>query len=179
MVITSSGTHDPEERTGLPPPRHANAHWLAHPASDPGLDANAITAGLRAYTASKLCNVMTAIVAATQPAAAARGISVVAYDPGLTPQTGLAREQMWVVRALIWPLLPLLARFRPTMNSLADAGRHLALLASDLRPPPGRAYASLRKGRLTWPDPSHLARDEAAAAALWRDSLALCGLTAS
>jgi NAD(P)-dependent dehydrogenase (short-subunit alcohol dehydrogenase family) len=176
IVITSSGTHDPAERSGLPPPRHANARWLADPDSDPGRDASAITGGLRAYSASKLCNLMTARHAATLPTLSARGISVVAYDPGLTPGTGLVRHQMWVVRALVWPLLPLFVRRSRQMNTLADTGRHLALLASELRPPPGHVYASLRKGRLGWPEPSTLARDDAACATLWADSAALCGL---
>ena len=178
VVITSSGTHDPEERTGVPPPRHANAAWLADPARDPGLEANAITAGMRAYSASKLCNLMTARVAAARAAADPRGISIMASDPGLTPGTGLVRQQMWVVRTLVWPLLPLLLPFGKTMNSLANAGRGLADLATTLRPPPGRVYAALRKGRLAWPDPSALARDDAACAALWRDSRALVGLPA-
>lgn len=178
VVITSSGTHDPEERTGVPPPHHANALWLADPTQDPGLDANAITAGMRAYSASKLANLMTARVAAERAAADPRGISVVAYDPGLTPGTGLVRQQMWVVRTLLWPLLPLMVPFGKTMNSLANAGRGLAELATALRPPPGRVYAALRKGRISWPDPSALARDDDACAALWRDSLTLCGLPA-
>lgn len=176
VVITSSGTHDPDERTGVPPPRHANAHWLADPAQDPGLDANAITAGMRAYSASKLANLMTARIAATRAAVESHGISVVAYDPGLTPGTGLARQQHWAVRTLIWPLLPLLLPFGKTMNSLANAGRGLADLATTLRPPASRVYASLRKGRLGWPDPSTLACDEAACATLWQDSRALVGL---
>jgi NAD(P)-dependent dehydrogenase (short-subunit alcohol dehydrogenase family) len=178
VVITSSGTHDPEERTGVPPPRHANAAWLADPAQDPQRDSNPITAGMRAYSASKLCNLMTARVAANRAAADPRGISVVAYDPGLTPGTGLARQQMWVVRTLVWPLLPLLLPFGKTMNSLPNAGSALARLATSVQPPSGRVYASLRKGHLGWPDPSTLARDDAACAALWHDSLTLCGLPA-
>jgi NAD(P)-dependent dehydrogenase (short-subunit alcohol dehydrogenase family) len=175
VVITSSGTHDPEERTGVPPPRHANARWLADPGTDPGLDRNPITAGMRAYSASKLCNLMTAMVAARR---ATRGISVVAYDPGLTPQTGLARDQMWVVRTLVWPLLPLLVPFSRSMNTLAAAGRGLADLANREQPPSGLVYASLRKARLTWPAPSLLAQDAEAANKLWQDSLAMCGLPA-
>lgn len=176
VVITSSGTHDPAEGTGVPPPRHADARRLADPALDPDLDRNPITAGMRAYSASKLCNLMVARVLAGDAALAGRGISVVAYDPGLTPGTGLVRQQMWVVRTLLWPLLPLLLPFGKTMNSLAAAGHHLALLATSVRPPAGNVYASLRKGRLTWPAPSDLARNDAACQALWRDSLALCGL---
>ncbi|OYU16126.1 MAG: dehydrogenase [Alphaproteobacteria bacterium PA4] len=176
IVITSSGTHDPAERTGVPPPRHADARRLADPAGDPTRDANAITAGMRAYSASKLCNLMTALTLAETPDAASNAWIVTAYDPGLTPGTGLARSQMWPVRALIWPLLPLLQPFRPGMNSLAAAGRGLADLATDARPPAGRVYASLRKGVLTWPDPSVLAQDAAARAQLWADSARLTGL---
>ncbi|WP_156256848.1 SDR family NAD(P)-dependent oxidoreductase [Sandarakinorhabdus oryzae] len=176
VVITSSGTHDPEERTGVPPPRHANAYWLADPTLDPKLDASPITAGMRAYSASKLANLMTARVAALRAAADPRGISVVAYDPGLTPGTGLVRQQMWLVRALVWPLLPLMVPFSRMMNPLSASGRGLADLATTLRPPPGQVYAALRKSRMGWPEPSALARDDAACAALWADSLALCGL---
>jgi NAD(P)-dependent dehydrogenase (short-subunit alcohol dehydrogenase family) len=176
VVITSSGTHDPAEKTGVPPPRHADALRLADPARDPQLSANPITAGMRAYSSSKLANLMTARHFAASPEAAARQIVVSAYDPGLTPGTGLVRDQMWVVRTLVWPLLPLLVPFRPGMNSLAAAGRGLAELATTEVPPPGRVYASLRKGRMTWPEPSELARDEAATARLWADSAVLTGL---
>lgn len=176
VVITSSGTHDPAEKTGVPPPRHADALRLADPARDPGLDANAITAGMRAYATSKLANLMTALCFAQTAEARDRRLIVTAYDPGLTPGTGLVRDQMWVVRTLVWPLLPLLQPFRSGMNSLDAAGRGLAELATSAVPPPGRVYAALRKGRLTWPDPSDLARDTAAAAKLWDDSAVLTGL---
>lgn len=176
IVITTSGTHNPAEKSGLPPPHHADARLLADPRIDPQLDRSDITAGLRAYTSSKLCNLMTARHAATLPHVTARGISVAAYDPGLTPGTGLVRHQMWLARALVWPLLPLFVRRSRQMNTLADAGRHLALLATDLRPPPGQVYAALRKGQLGWPVPSELARNDAACAKLWAESAELCGV---
>jgi NAD(P)-dependent dehydrogenase (short-subunit alcohol dehydrogenase family) len=174
VVITASGTHDPAENTGLPPPRHADARLLADPARDPGVGGR--FPGLHAYTASKLANVMTALHFAASAEAAAKRLIVTAYDPGLTPGTGLARDQMWVVRTLVWPLLPLMLPFNGHMNSLAAAGGGLADLASSATPPPGRVYASLRKGKLTWPDPSALARDDTAAAKLWADSAVLTGL---
>lgn len=62
------------------------------------------------------------------------------------------------------------------MNSLTDAGRALAALAISETPPPGRLYAALRKGRITWPAPSTLARDDTATEQLWADSEALTGL---
>jgi NAD(P)-dependent dehydrogenase (short-subunit alcohol dehydrogenase family) len=173
VVITASGTHDPAENTGLPPPRHAEAFLLANPARDPGVGGR--FPGLHAYTASKLANVMTALVFAGSAEARDRRLVVTAYDPGLTPGTGLVRDQMWVVRTLVWPLLPLLQPFRSGMNSLDAAGRGLADLATTEVPPPGRVYASLRKARLTWPDPSELARDPVAAAKLWAESADLVG----
>lgn len=175
IVLTSSGTHDPAEKTGVPPPRHADARLLADPALDPRRDRSA-AAGMRAYSASKLCNLMTARALAASPEAAARRWTVLAYDPGLTPGTSLVRAQPWAVRTLVWPLLPLLVPFARGMNRLDDAGRALADLATETTTPEGRVYAALRKGRITWPDPSALARDDAATAALWADSAALVGL---
>jgi NAD(P)-dependent dehydrogenase (short-subunit alcohol dehydrogenase family) len=172
VVLTSSGTHDPAERTGVPPPRHADARRLAHPETDPGRDASPLTAGMRAYSSSKLANLMTArALAARRP-----DLTVIAYDPGLTPGTGLVRHQHWAVRALVWPLLPLIQPFRPGMNSMADAGRALAALAISEQPPQGAIYASLRKGCIGWPPPSVLSRDEEATAQLWADSAELTGL---
>lgn len=176
IVITSSGTHDPHEKTGVPAPRHATAEWLACPDRDPGLDRSAIVAGMRAYASSKLCNLMTARFLAMSPEARAGGWTVLAYDPGFTPGTGLARDQPWMVRKLVWPLLPQLVPLAKGMNTLSDAGRGLAELATTVEAPAGRVYASLRKGRLTWPQPSELARDDAATDALWRDSAQLVGL---
>lgn len=175
VVITASGTHDPAERSGVPPPRHAHAAWLADPSRDPGLDGRPLVAGMRAYAASKLCNVITARLAAGDPRHVARGISVMAYDPGLTPGTGLPQAQHWAVR-LLWPLLPLLVPFGRQMNHLSAAGAGLAALATTERPPHGAFYGRLRKGRLGWAEPSELARDPAVAAALWADSMRLCGL---
>lgn len=178
ILITSSGTHDPAEKTGIPPPRHARADWLAHPEQNPDHDRMGAVAGMRAYSSSKLCNLMTARHLAASDAARDAGWQVFAYDPGLTPGTGLARSQPWFVRTLIWPLLPLVLPFASSMNSLKNAGRGLADLAMTATAPPGRVYAALRKGKLTWPDPSDIARNGAAVAALWEDSARLVGLRA-
>jgi NAD(P)-dependent dehydrogenase (short-subunit alcohol dehydrogenase family) len=176
IVVTSSGTHDPAEKTGVPPPRHADAAKLAYPDRDPDADRSAMVGGMRAYAASKLCNLMTARHLATSEAAKLGGWSVFAYDPGLTPGTGLIRNQPWIVRKLVWPALPLFVPFAEGMNTLGDAGRGLAELATSVEAPDGRVYAALRKGRLTWPDPSQLARDEEATRKLWEDSASLAGL---
>ena len=176
IVMTTSDTHDPAEKTIVAPPNHADADRLAHPDRDPARDTGPLTAAMRAYSTSKLCNLMTVRSLAVRPEVTARRLTVLAYSPGLTPSTGLARSLPFAIRTLAWPLLPLLQGFMPFMNSLKDAGSALAALASDVEPPPGRGYTSLRKGVLTWPDPSLLARDDAVAARLWADSARLVGL---
>jgi len=63
------------------------------------------------------------------------------------------------------------------MNTPGHAGAILAQLADGtLTPPAGRVYASLVRGRLTFPDPSALAQGPAARDQLWRDSADLTGL---
>jgi NAD(P)-dependent dehydrogenase (short-subunit alcohol dehydrogenase family) len=178
IVLTTSGTHDPAQRAPLPPPRHATAYLLAHPELDPNHDRRPRAASGRAYTSSKLCVVLTARALAAQPEAQARQFTVVAYDPGRTPGTGLLRNHGLVLHAL-WQVLgsPLLRPLVPRANSRTAAGGALAELAlGSARPPAGRIYAALRRGDLTWRDPSELARRDAVMQALWRDSAALVGL---
>jgi NAD(P)-dependent dehydrogenase (short-subunit alcohol dehydrogenase family) len=132
-----------------------------------------MTAGLRAYSSSKLCNVMTARTLATHADVLARGLRVFAYDPGLTPGTGLVRSAPFVVRRLIWPLLAFIQPFSYGINSLVDAGRGLADLSDGTVSSQTATYCSLRKAKLTWPPPSAIAQDDAACARLWRDSAAM------
>jgi NAD(P)-dependent dehydrogenase (short-subunit alcohol dehydrogenase family) len=176
LILTSSGTHDPAEKTGVPPPRHANATWLANPDLDPQKDVRPMTAGLRAYASSKLCNLMTARRLSDLSDTKARDVSVMAYDPGLTPGTGLARATPFFVRTIVWPLLPLVRPFVKGMNSLADAGACLADLGEGKIDGDAATYCALRKGKPTWPAPSDLARDDAACAKLWADSADMVGL---
>lgn len=178
IVLTTSGTHDPAQRAPLPPPRHATARLLAHPELDPDRDQRPRAAAGHAYTASKLCVVLTARALAAQPEAQARQLTVVAYDPGRTPGTGLLRNEALVLHAL-WQVLglPLLRPLVPRANSRKAAGRALAELAlGRARPPAGRIYAALRRDQLTWPDPSELARRDELMHTLWRDSAELVGL---
>ncbi|WP_344245843.1 SDR family NAD(P)-dependent oxidoreductase [Isoptericola hypogeus] len=177
VVLTTSGTHDPAERAGLPVPRHADARLLAHPERDvrerPG------TAGRRAYTASKLCVVLTARALASSPVALERGIAAVAFCPGQIPGTGLVRDMPLPLRAG-WRLLggPLRA-LKPGAGRRADAGAALAGIAlGGLRPPPCESYAALRGGRVVWKEPSVLARRDDVARRLWEESAALVGLDA-
>lgn len=76
----------------LATPRHANAALLAHPDQDPDRHRQAKEAGEHAYTASKLCAVLTACTLHAHPETHKRGIAVIAYDPGQVFGTGLARN---------------------------------------------------------------------------------------
>jgi NAD(P)-dependent dehydrogenase (short-subunit alcohol dehydrogenase family) len=179
VVLTTSGTHDPAERTVVPPPRHANARWLARPELDPNRDRRSRTAALRAYSSAKLCVVLTARALARRPDTRSRRIAVLAYDPGPTPGTGLVRNQGPLVRFVWGPLAAPLRAVMRKANSIEAAGAMLASLAlGTTRPVDGRVYAALRRGRLTWPELSRLARRDDLVEALWRDSAALIGLPA-
>lgn len=177
VVLTTSATHDPAAKTILPVPRHADAQMLAHPDRDPQHDAKPRAAAGRAYTSSKLCNILTARALATQPEAVAGNWLVVAFDPGPTPGTGLMRDMPAALR-LLWRLLGTSARaLMPHFNSREAAGGNLAGIAlGRITPPAGQHHARVVKDRLTWPAPSELARRDDVMDALWRDSAKLVGL---
>ncbi|MEV0321620.1 SDR family NAD(P)-dependent oxidoreductase [Streptomyces sp. NPDC050658] len=182
VLLTTSGTHDPANRAGLATPRHADADLLAHPDRDPALDSRPRTAGQHAYTASKLCAVLTIRSLSGQPEAKARHLTAVAYDPGQVFGTGLAQNLSLPLRTA-WSLLGspvlgrLLRRLNPSFNTRTAAGNTLADIAlGTVKPPDGRTHASLRRSRLTWPEPSELARSETVAQALWTDSARLVGM---
>ena len=177
VILTTSSTHDPAEKTIIAPPLHANARFLAHPERDPNRDRPSLIVGGRAYSSSKLCNVLTARALAAHPVAAARRLIIIAYDPGHTPGTGLVRNENFVINFLWKPLAPALRLMLRGSNTPEAAGHVLAKLAlGQIRPPSGRIYAALRSGIITWPEPSELARRDDVRDALWRDSGALVGL---
>ena len=171
VVITTSDTHDPKIHPLAP--KALDLQLLAHPQGQ--RRPTGFSAGFRAYTASKLCDLLLARGLAASDEAKTRGLTVVAYNPGLTIGTSLFRA---------WPLWARLAMgavglFRP-MTRLAtvdQAGQLLADLAlGRITPPARRLYASLVGRELTWPDPSELARQDAVMIGLWRDSARMAGL---
>ncbi|MFE3543170.1 SDR family NAD(P)-dependent oxidoreductase [Nocardia sp. NPDC059177] len=181
IVLTTSGTYDPATGAGLATPRHADAQLLAHPDRDPGRDAVAKRAGQHAYTAAKLCTVLTALSLAADPGLRARRITTIAYDPGQVFGTGLARDLAAPLRlawsALGTPLGAPLRWFRPEMNTRDAAGNALGDLASGAAgPPAGRVLVALRRGRLTAPELSDTARRDGLGSRLWDDSARLVGV---
>jgi NAD(P)-dependent dehydrogenase (short-subunit alcohol dehydrogenase family) len=184
IVMTTSGTHDPATGAGLVTPRHADALLLAHPDRDPHLEVRPKKAGEHAYTASKLCTILTAAALSAQPEILARRIAVMAYCPGQVFGTGLAKNLPFPM-PIIWRFLGSsiagwpLRRLNRFLNTAQDAGTALADLGlRHAKPTEERIYAALRGGRLTWPDPSQMAGRGDLALKLWKDSAELVDLPA-
>jgi light-dependent protochlorophyllide reductase len=123
IVVVSSGTHDTAQRTGMPAPQYTSAEDLAHP---PAMTSPAD--GRRRYTTSKLCNVLFTYELDRRLGHGSRGISVNAFDPGLMPGSGLARDYPPLQRLAWRYVLPAL-RILPNVNSTRTSGRNLAALA--------------------------------------------------
>ena len=175
MVITSSDTHDP----AITPmgPRSLDPQALAYPGR------SGSGTGIRAYAASKLCNVMTALSFAALDEVTARQITVIAFNPGLTGGTSLGRDSSPARRAFVMLLMRTVFRlvglFRPeyVMGTAERSGEALAEISlGAVTPPRGRIYVSLVKGEPTFPDPSALARRRDAQDQLWRESAAMVGV---
>ncbi len=177
LVITTSDTHDP--RINPLAPRSLDPQKLAIPGSS-----RAPGAGMRAYSASKLCNLLTARSLAGLDEVKARQIEVIAYNPGFTVGTSLMRSAPGWMRSLLGgpfgrPLLLLVSRFLSQLypGTPERAGDVLAQLAlGELTPPPGRTYVSLVRGDVTFPDPARLALSDETRDHLWRESATMVGI---
>jgi len=123
ILVVSSGTHDPSKHTGMPDPRYAAAADLAHPREQSGDD------GRRRYTTSKLCNLLFTYELDRR---LGQGVTVNAFDPGLMPGSGLARDYPPLQRLAWRYLLPAL-RVLPGVRSTRTSGRYLAALTNDAR----------------------------------------------
>ena len=140
IVLVSSGTHDPAQRTGMPPgPRWREPKVLAWPEMYPETPGESPgTTGRRRYTSSKLANVLTGYELSRRLEAAGFGdreapVTVNLFDPGLMPGSGLARDYGPPQR-LAWKyLFPALRLVVPNVNSTAGSGKVLARLVSEPR----------------------------------------------
>jgi len=153
IIVVSSDTHDPRRHTGMPAPAFTSATQLAR---EPDAD------GRTRYTTSKLANVLFAYEA--QRRLTSRGIDVFAFDPGLMPGTGLARDYPPLQRILWRRMLPALTVLPLNIHSTRASAAALARLL--VAPGPGGRYFS--SGRET--RSSAQSYDEALAAQLWEQS---------
>jgi len=173
IVFVASDTHDPARPTGMPAPEYSTARALAHPECDATGSAN--TVGRRRYTTSKLCNVLTTYELARRlrQERPDRSITVNAFDPGLMPGTGLARDY-GPLQAFAWKyLLPALTVV-PGLNvhtpRRSAAALTRLLLDPELRHVTGRYFSGTRQIRS-----SRESYDRSKQLDLWDSSVELTG----
>jgi len=127
IVFVSSDTHDPLQKTGMPEPLYNNAEELAYPEKS-----NVLLSGTRRYTTSKLCNLYcTYELAELIKTQTKKNITVNAFNPGMMPGTGLARNYNAFARFAWKYILPVLILFKHNVNTVAKSGKSLARLIID------------------------------------------------
>jgi NAD(P)-dependent dehydrogenase (short-subunit alcohol dehydrogenase family) len=182
IAVVASGVHDPAELAkapggaGVAVPAWNTPTALARGELGPeAADDSAATDRSRRYSTTKLANVyFTYALAQRLP----EGITVNAFDPGLMPGTGLAREYPAAVRFAWHHILP---RLIPLLRLIAlknihtpeESGAALARLIADpaLASTSGRYFEGLREIRS-----SVASYDKDRAEELWRDSGPLTGI---
>lgn len=183
IVVVSSGVHDPARVTGLPRPDVGD--WSALAATGgPTLDQ---FNGLLAYVNSKLCNLWFTYELIRRLEAIGFGgsghpLSVNAFEPGLVPGSGLARDYA-PVRKFLWdhllpPLSRVVSRFVASINTAEHSGAALArvVLDPELEGTSGKYFPSHTRFREA--PSSELSYDEAQARSLWDESVRLTKLSA-
>jgi NAD(P)-dependent dehydrogenase (short-subunit alcohol dehydrogenase family) len=89
VILTSSGTHDPAQNSGFPDAKYTSAEELAHPTGPSATTKD----GRQRYSTSKLVIIMWTYALHRRFASiSGKEMTVNAFDPGLMPGTGLARE---------------------------------------------------------------------------------------
>jgi NAD(P)-dependent dehydrogenase (short-subunit alcohol dehydrogenase family) len=184
IAVVASGVHDPAQLEGVPAgagvpvPAWNTTAALARGELGPQAAEDDVNADRgRRYSTAKLANVyFTYGLALRLP----EGITVNAFDPGLMPGTGLAREYS-VVGRLVWrfvmpKILPLL-RLLVTKNIHTPevSGSALARLITDpaLASTSGKYFEGMRE--ICSSVDSY---DGSRATELWRDSAVLTGIAA-
>jgi light-dependent protochlorophyllide reductase len=182
IVVVSSGVHDPKRLTGMP---KAAVTDMAALAAGGAADAARFN-GQLAYVNSKLCNMWFAYeldrrLAAAQLSRDGR-LTVNAFDPGLVPGSGLARDYTAALRFAWNRVLPGVARVLssavPGISTARKSGAALAQLVLD----PALAGTSRQyfPSHTRWRQaPSSAASyDEERARSLWEASVRMSGLSA-
>jgi len=181
IVVVSSGVHDPDLKTGMP---KADVSDIATLAATGGPRPGEFD-GRLAYVNSKLCNLWFTYELARRIERAGlstetRPLSVNAYEPGLVPGSGLAREYPPALR-FVWDwVLPGIARavhpVFPGMGTAPISGRALAKVVLD--PALERSSGKYFPSHTRWKEAasSGLSRDEARARELWDASVGMAGL---
>jgi NAD(P)-dependent dehydrogenase (short-subunit alcohol dehydrogenase family) len=177
VVVTASGTHDPETMDGklVGKALEPDAFALANE----GKQGRRPSSGGVRYSTSKLCNVLFAYELNRRLAMRGSLIASIAFDPGFIPETNLSRTvpafagKLLRTKFIKW----LFRKLGVTMGSLSFSGEALARLAVDpqYESAAGR-YLQSEDGSLVTARSSKVSYDEQRAFKLWRDSETLVQL---
>lgn len=143
ILLVASGTHDPAQKSGLPDAIYNSAEELAQPTKE-----TEKYSGRQRYATSKLCNVMwTYALHRRLERTRGKKWTVNAFDPGLMPGTGLARDAPALLRFIWHSILPrtiwlLRLLISPNIYSPRESGGSLARLAvgDDVKGVSGKYY---------------------------------------
>jgi len=135
IIVVSSGVHDPANNWGLPAPAWNDTAALSRGELGGAAAADKPMArGQRLYTTSKLANIyFTYALSRHLPP----GVTVNAFDPGLTPGTGLTRDApapiRFIAKHVLPRAIPLLRRTYKTSNvhTIVESGQSMARLLID------------------------------------------------
>ncbi|AJY74818.1 SDR family NAD(P)-dependent oxidoreductase [Paenibacillus beijingensis] len=130
IVWVSSDTHDTTKKTGMPGPVYTDPQTLAFP-QPYGKNADLQHEGRVRYTASKLCNIYTAYEMDRLLKRKNIPIRVNAFNPGMMPGSGLARDYNPLMRFGWNYILPIAAVFNRNMRTTKQSGNALAKLFLD------------------------------------------------
>ena len=168
ITFTSSDTHDPATKTSIQPPVFTTGKELAFPKETSEKES---IVGQRRYSTSKLCNVLTTYI--LHERLVDKNIRVNAFDPGLTPGTGLAKSYPPLLRFMWSNVMPVMRYFRKNTNSPETSGSRLANLAfsNELRQLNGIYYSD---GKVT--KSSADSYNKTYQAELWKSSIELTGI---
>ena len=134
--MTTSGTHDPEQKTGMPDANFTTPELIARP----DVKEVGVVKGRNRYTTAKLCNVLWTYALARRfskinaESGGKRKLSVVTFDPGLMPGTGLAREGSGVEKFVWHRILPhmlgplRLAFGTKNVHTMRESGENMAFV---------------------------------------------------
>jgi len=132
IVFVASGTHDPEQKTPVPVPVFTTAKEVSVASFDPNNYPEGISSwGQQRYSTSKLCNILCAYEFSKKLSSAGMNIRSNAFDPGLMPGTGLARDYSKAMQFGWNWVVPLARFFMHNVNTTEASGRALTRLATD------------------------------------------------
>ena len=181
IVITASGVHDPKRMTGMPKASVSDIDTLAAT----GGPRHGAFSGPLAYVNSKLCNLWFSYELGRRLEAAGLSsdeapLAVNAYDPGLVPGSGLARDYHPAARFVWDNVLPAIASLlNPVVPSISTAEKSgVALARLVLEPGLARRGARYYPSHTSWAETpsSEQSYDPRMARELWEASIRMTKL---